>query len=277
MLSVTGKTACKKLRMTKRLAGVKETLPHIDIGTGEPALVMMHYFGGSAREWAQVADALAEQYRCVAVDMPGFGAANCWQGFSVEQMVTDVKALMENLNLKRCILVGHSMSGKVAITLAAARPAGLEGLILVAPSPPSPEPMSEKDRRNMLEGYGKRSAAEATVNKITARPLPPELFDMAVEDDLLSSAAAWAAWLEHGSREDLSRQVGVLDLPALVVAGEKDPVLPAPIQNRDVLPHLSRGRLEIVPDSGHLIPPEQPAALASLITAFCRTRAAAHT
>jgi pimeloyl-ACP methyl ester carboxylesterase len=248
----------------------------MDLGAGEPALVLMHYFGGSAREWAQVADILAEKHQCFAVDMPGFGAANQRQGFSVEDMVADLKALVEGLNLKRYILVGHSMSGKVAITLAASQPAGLEGLILAAPSPPSPEPMSDKDRHDMLQGYGKRSAAEATVKKITAHPLPPALFNMAVEDNLLSSAAAWTAWLKHGSREDLSRQVGVLDLPALVVAGEKDPVLPAPIQTRDVLPHLSQGRLEIVPDSGHLIPLEQPAALSSLITGFCGTLAASH-
>ena len=248
---------------------MKATLPHIDVGNGEPALVMMHYFGGSAREWTQVADALARQHQCFAVDMPGFGAANEWQGFSVEEMVADVKALVESLNLKRYILVGHSMSGKVAITLAATRPAGLAALILVAPSPPSPEPMSDKDRRDMLQGYSKRKVAEETVTKITGHPLPPDLYELAVEDNLRSSAAAWAAWLEQGSREDLSRQVGVLNVPALVVAGEKDPVLPAPIQTRDVLPHLAHGRLEIVSESGHLIPLERPAALASLITDFC--------
>lgn len=248
---------------------MKAVLPYIDAGAGEPALVMMHYFGGSAREWTQVTDALAGQHHCFAVDMPGFGAANQWQGFSVEEMVADVKTLVESLHLKSYILVGHSMSGKVAITLAATRLAGLAALILVAPSPPSPEPMSEKDRYNMLQGYGKRKAAEETVTKITGHSLLPNLYELAVEDNLRSSAAAWTAWLEHGSREDLSRQVGVLDLPALVVAGEKDPVLPAPIQTRDVLPHLAHGRLEIVPESGHLIPLEQPAALAALITDFC--------
>ena len=126
----------------------------------------------------------------------------------------------------------------------------------------------------MLQGYSKRKAAEETVTKITGHPLPPDLYELAVEDNLRSSANAWAAWLEYGSREDLSRQVGVLNLPALVVAGEKDPVLPAPIQTRDVLPHLAHGRLEIVSESGHLIPLEQPAALASLITDFCDHSAA---
>ena len=243
----------------------------MDHGVGEPALVMMHYFGGSAREWTGVTEAIAGHYRCIAVDMPGFGAANQWQGFTVEEMVADIKALVENLNVGRYVLVGHSMSGKVAITLAATRPKGLESLILVAPSPPSAEPMSEKGRLQMLEGYGKRKAAEETVKTITGRPLPPNLNELAVEDNLVSSAAAWTAWLEHGSREDLSRQVGVLDLPSLVIAGEKDPVLPAPVQTRLVLPHLAGGRLQIVPESGHLIPLEQPAALSSMIAAFCGT------
>ena len=84
--------------------------------------------------------------------------------------------------------------------------------------------------------------------------------------------AAWVAWLEHGSREDWSERVGILDLPTLIVAGEKDTSLGSEIQQRDVLPHFSNARLVTVPASGHLIPMEKPEELAAIVTAFAQSR-----
>lgn len=245
-------------------------IPASDHGSNSPALVFLHYFGGSRHEWTEVIDGLAVEYRCLAADLPGFGGAAALTGFSVEEMVDSVAGLIQSRELSRFILVGHSMSGKVAMVLASRSLAGLEGLILVASSPPSPEPMSEQDRQNTLLNHGDRSSAEQLMGKITAKPLPAPLFEQAVGDNLRSSAAAWAAWLEYGSREDWSARVGILAIPALVVTGDDDPILPASVQKRFTLPHLSNAKMVGVPGSGHLVPLEAPTTLRLLILDFVR-------
>ena len=89
-------------------------LPVRTSGAGHPALVMMHFLGGSAREWDEVSAILCPRFQCIAVDLPGFGAAAEIPGYSVEHMADAVADLLGHLRLERYILIGHSMSGKVA-------------------------------------------------------------------------------------------------------------------------------------------------------------------
>ncbi|WP_342342641.1 alpha/beta hydrolase, partial [Escherichia coli] len=71
-------------------------------------------------------------------------------GYSIEDLARDAEGVISALELKRYILVGHSMGGKVAQLMASRQPEGLEGLVLIAPSLPSPMLLSseERDRRH---------------------------------------------------------------------------------------------------------------------------------
>jgi len=121
-------------------------------GAGPPVtIVLLHHFGGSARTWDPMIDHLRAELDCVAPDLRGFGAAHAFAGpYTVDQYADDVARLVDRLALERFVLVGHSMGGKIALALAARRPAGLASLVLLAPSPPAPEPMSEEDRSAAL-------------------------------------------------------------------------------------------------------------------------------
>ncbi len=134
----------------------------------------------------------------------------------------------------RFVLVGHSMGGKIA-SLVAARTLdgssglfGLAGVVLLAGSPPSPEPMGDDARAQMLSwaragiaGDGHLATADARtfIDDNVGAPLSPENDDRALSDVLRSAAEAWLAWFERGSREDRAAEVGILDVPALIVAG----------------------------------------------------------
>ncbi|KQM28833.1 hypothetical protein ASE57_02955 [Sphingomonas sp. Leaf11] len=80
-----------------------------------------------------------------------------------------------------------------------------------------------------------------------------------------SRPAKWTGWLERGSREDWSRQVGSLPIPALIVAGAENGDLGEVAQRRLNLPQYPAGRVEVVADAAHLIPLEQPDRPAALI------------
>ena len=80
----------------------------------KPTVVLLHFLGGSAREWREVTALLAERFRCVAIDLPGFGDAADAPGYGVAAMADVVAEAIRAENPPRWILVGHSMGAKVA-------------------------------------------------------------------------------------------------------------------------------------------------------------------
>lgn len=236
-----------------------------------PALIFLHYFGGSSRSWTEVIARLAPLYDCHALDLRGFGEsdAQAQKGYSVGDYADHVAASISESNVESYVLIGHSMGGKIALALAARRPMNLRSLVLLAPSPPTPEPIPEAERRRLLISHGDRRAAEETLGKITARPLPAQLFRWCIEDQLRCSHAAWRAWLEHGSREDISAGVTRIDVPVLVAAGEKDEPLTADFLRHEVVRRIAGARLVTLPDAAHLLPLESAAAVADLIVDQC--------
>lgn len=245
--------------------------------TQAPALLLLHYFGGSARSWDALAARLGPARRCVAADMRGFGDDRSGGPYGVETYADDAAALAAGLG--RFVLVGHSMGGKVATALAARRPPGLVGLVLVAPSPPCPEPMTDAARDSLRASFGSPEGAARTARAISARAddgpgFDPAVFDRIVADHLRASRPAWDAWLDEGSREDIAPLAGRVAVPVLVVAGADDAALGPEVQRRLTLPRLPGGshppgaRMETVPGSRHLVPLDAPDALAGLIGAF---------
>lgn len=239
-----------------------------------PTLIFLHALGASRSEWEQVV-ALLPAYHCVALDLPGFGDRPLADETDVARLADWVADEIDKRQLTTTILVGHSMGGKI-VTLVAARAVsgetGLEsvrGAVLVAASPLVPEPMDEDRRAEMISWFAERlptrENAAMFVDGNTANPLPEASRKQAMADLLRSEPEAWLAWLEHGSREDWSAEVGQIDLPAMIIAGAQDGDLGEAAQRRLNLPRYKDAQIEVVADAAHLIPYEQPQALAALI------------
>ena len=236
-----------------------------------PALLLLHYFGGSGRSWDALAARLGPARRCVAPDMRGFGANHLGGPYAVGDYADDAAALATGL--EPFLLVGHSMGGKVAVALAARRPPGLAGVVLVAPSPPCPEPMTDDARASLRASFGGQEGAAQTARAISAKAaagpaFDPAVFERVVADHMRADRPAWDAWLDTGSREDVTALAGQVSVPVLVVAGVDDAALGSDVQRRLTLPRLPSARMETVPGSRHLVPLDQPGALARLIEAF---------
>jgi pimeloyl-ACP methyl ester carboxylesterase len=245
----------------------------------------LHFLGGSAREWHAVARALDGEVQCTGIDLPGFGGAAAVPGYDVAAMAEHVAgAIRAAAPAGRWFLAGHSMGAKVAAALARritdgeeALP-GLAGLVLLAGSPPSPEPMAEERRKDMLgwfRGDAASSAAEAArFIDANATRLPAADRALAEQDVLRMNPAAWRAWLDAGSKEDWSDRIGTLPLPALVLAGADDADLGPEAQRRLNLPHYARAELVVLPGAKHLLPLEAGAEVAALIRRFVAAGAA---
>ena len=106
------------------------------VGSGPP-LVVLHGLFGSSGNWRGVARALACTHTIVSVDLRNHGASPWTDSMDYVEMAEDVLQLIDRLELKRPMVMGHSMGGKVAMALALRHPARIAGLIVFDIAPVS--------------------------------------------------------------------------------------------------------------------------------------------
>jgi pimeloyl-ACP methyl ester carboxylesterase len=247
------------------------TLHVEELGTGDPSLVFLHYYGGSSRTWKHVTARLAPRFRTIAIDHRGWGESDSpAEGYGLVDLAADAEGVIAALGLQRYVLVGHSMGGKVAQLMASRQPIGLAGLILVAPSPPSPMVMPAQAREMLAGAYATRETVQAAIDTIlTAGPLSAEDREQVIEDSLRGAPPAKVAWPKFTSLEDIAAEVGGIDVPTLVIAGALDRVDPPVRLRTEMLPRIPQAVLRVLPNTGHLSMLESPAAVATLIADFC--------
>ena len=241
----------------------------VDTGSGDPTLIFLHYWGGSARTWASTVRLLEPKFRCIAYDQRGWGSSDApSDGYHLKNLADDAYLLIQTLGMKQYVLVGHSMGGKVAQLLASQRPVGLEALVLVAPASPFPQHIPEEARQAQLHAYDSRETALAAIDFLTVRRPDDATVEQLLQDSLAGSPAAKQAWPTIAAYEDISCQVNNIAVPTLLLVGDQDRQDPVELQRRETLPSIANARLEIVPDCGHLIPIDQPAAMATAVASF---------
>jgi pimeloyl-ACP methyl ester carboxylesterase len=159
------------------------------------------------------------------------------------------------------------MGGKVAQIVAAARPAGLVGLVLVGSGPAKPAAAVTPEYQEALShAYDSDESIAASRDHIlTATPLSDDLKAQIVADSRACTPAARVEWPLHGIIQDITREARNVAVPVLVIAGEHDHVEPVEVLRTNLLPYLARAEFQIIPQSGHLIPLEAPADLALLL------------
>ncbi len=245
-------------------------LSYSDTRNGKKTLIFLHYFGGSSRTWQPVIERLGAEFRCIALDLRGWGNSDAPPSggeCGVAEMAEDVAALAAQLGLAEYGLVGHSMGGKVAQCFAAGTPGGLARLLLAAPSPLSPEPMTAQARAALRAAWGNPDAARETLAQIACLSLSAETAEGVVADNLRASRTAWEAWADLGSREDLSALAPQIAVPTFVLSGTGDPVLSPEVLTREVAGRIPGASLTTVPGAGHLLPLEAPDAVADWLRA----------
>ncbi|MGB3780327.1 MAG: alpha/beta hydrolase [Tunicatimonas sp.] len=230
------------------------------MSTDLPVLVFLHYFGGAARSWQWVMERLANDHRCVALNLPGFGGTDPLNSPSIAGMANYVRQETERLGLADFTLLGHSMGGKIALQVAAddaPRDQRVRQLILIAPSPPTVERMPEDEKERMLH-HPDRDEAETTVENATRQTLSAECRTVAVETQLEIDEATWRWWLQKGMNHSIADQVGQINIPITVLASDDDPVIDRETIQQEVMKVLPEANLIRTQGVGHLLPLEDP-------------------
>lgn len=228
-------------------------------------LVFLHYFGGSAQSWQWVIPLLQKDYHCVTLNLPGFGGEPALPEPSIGAFTSFITQKLEAMNLESFVLVGHSMSGKIAVDMAANDPNfAIRQLILVAPSPPTTEQISEENKQQMLD-HPNRQQAENTVKTITLKPVTEEQRELIIQNNLEADPQIWNWWVLEGSGHSIAEDAAHLFLPITILASEDDPAISFESILEECMPHLPDAKLVTIKGVGHLSPIEVPEWLAGEI------------
>jgi sigma-B regulation protein RsbQ len=234
-------------------------------GNEGEVLVFLHYFGGSAQSWKWVAEKLSDDYRCIAINLPGFGGAPAMEKLSIQDFAAYVQEELKSLEIKSYTLIGHSMGGKIAMQIAANASRGsVQQLILVAPSPPTTEPMPQDEKERMLH-HPDRQEAEKTVKGAVKQTLTEDQYRLAVNTQLVIDQATWRWWLLEGMDNSIAERIKPLELPITVLASKDDPVMTSDVIEQRVMQVLDGAKLVTTQKVGHLSPLEVPDWIAAQI------------
>lgn len=223
----------------------------------KPHLVFLHYFGGAAESWKWTIDALKETFDCTAINFPRFGNTEALKERTILNYAKYVLEKIKTNHSQNCVLIGHSMGGKIALQAAALdTEKRIAQLILIAPSPPTTEPMKEEEKERMLQQN--REQAEITVQKSTGIELDPEKFKLGVETQLMEDHQTWKWWIEEGMAHSILDQISLIQTPITVLSSTEEPVMTPEVIQERVMQHLPNARFIKTTKIGHLIPMEAP-------------------
>ncbi|MFD9454417.1 alpha/beta fold hydrolase [Streptomyces sp. NPDC059985] len=251
-------------------------------GRAAPAVLLIMGSGSKGRAWHlhQVPALVAAGLRVITFDNRGIAPSDeCAGGFGVADLVADTAALIEELRLGPCQVVGTSMGAYVAQELALARPELVDRLVLMATRGRADAVRSALSRAE-IELYDTDVRLPASYEAVieAMQMLSPTTLD----DD--QRARDWLDLLEltrasgPGSRAHLGITVGSdrrtayrdIRVPTRVIAFEDDLISP-PRLGREVAEAIPGAEFEVLPDCGHYGYLEQPEAVNKSLIGFLRT------
>jgi pimeloyl-ACP methyl ester carboxylesterase len=241
----------------------KETGPQ-----GAPALLLLHGFGSSLQAWDDWSLKLEQKYRLIRLDLPGFGltGASPANDYSEEKDLAILTHFVDKLGLEKFSVVGHSMGGKMAWSLAASQPERVQALVLMAPDGfPETKDIGTKPYevpaimgliKYVLPKYLVRKSIEPAFSDADA------LNDALVNRyfDMLRAPGVRGAILERSNQTiytDPVPRLKAIKAPTLLIWGEQDQMIPS-TNAQSYANVLSNSTTVLIPKLGHLLQEEQP-------------------
>ena len=245
---------------------------YVDRGTG-PVVVLLHGFVGSADYWERIVPLLERHFRCIVPDLLGHGLSDAPDGlYTIEQMADGVLQLLDELNIDRVVLLGHSMGGYTALSFAERYPERLSAFGLIhsmalpddAAGREKRTAVAERVRREGVGPFAEQSAPNWFAPE-NAKSMHAELERViGIGRETKPEGAAGAA-LAMRERPDRTGVIRDSKLPVLLVAGSEDGIAPP---DKAFAAENGRTTRHIIEGVGHMSLFEAPQELARHIASF---------
>jgi len=257
-------------------------LHYVCQGSGKP-VVLLHGNAGFLQDYAMgVVEQLTQNYRVYAFDRPGHGYSD--RPNQVATPLVQVQLLrgaLQELDLEKPLLVGHSWSGTLVLAYALQYPDEISGIVLLSalayeftdvPLPPA----------RIAQAPALDTLLKFVPSVLLGRVLVKQILDGAFfpapvpEDYLRAAQALWTRPSQakatfqdsttiQSTMDNLSPRYSEIRLPVIIVKGNADSFVAAK-QNSDLLhSRIAHSQLVVLPDTGHAIPQTQPQAVVDAI------------
>jgi pimeloyl-ACP methyl ester carboxylesterase len=260
-----------------------------------PPFVLIHGLGGCARHWQAVMPALAQRRRAIALDLPGFGASEPAIGpVSLDELADVAAEVLDLLELRPVLLVGHSFAGPLALRLAARRPELVAGLVVVGGAVLQfsallglhdvPRYLRARPRETFaiaaeVLGAGlplptrarEAIAGSATLRRLSLWPYVrhPAALSRESATLLLAGAGARGVWptVRAIAGSDPLEGIDAVRCPMLSLAGARDLIVPL-ADTRELQRAAPQARTVVFEGCGHMAMLERPEEFAGELLAF---------
>ncbi len=236
-----------------------------------PLLVFVNSLGTDLRIWDEVVSHFASRYRCLTYDKRGHGLSDTPPGpYSLDDHLSDLEGLLDHCGAGKLALIGVSVGGMIAQGFALRAPGRLVGQVLCDTAPRIGNATFWNARMDAVTQGGVAAIADATMER---------WFSPGFRSSRPVELAGWRNLLLRSDRQgyvstcatlrdtDLSGDIGSIDRPTLVVAGDADLATPVELV-RACADAIPGARFEVMAGVGHIPSIEQPAALADIINRF---------
>jgi 3-oxoadipate enol-lactonase len=237
-----------------------------EAGSG-PLVLFLHGLGTTRTGFDPQLAALAPGYRCVAWDMPGYGASPApAAGLSFPLLADAVAGLIDALGEPDAHLAGLSLGGQIALHTALRHPARVRSLALLDSSPAfgldgtDPEEWKRRRLGALDAGETPATVAEPVLRSIMAPGVADGAVAAAAASMARISADGLRAAVEFLPTHDVRERLGEIAAPALVLVGDQDEETPLAyaVALADGIPGAT---LQIIPGAGHVSNLEAPEAV----------------
>jgi len=229
---------------------------YLQHGTGQPAVVLIHGFGGNLNNWMFNHEPLADDKAVYAVELPGHGQSSKDVGDgSLASLVQTVHDWLDAVGIEQAHLVGHSLGGAIAVNLAHRESARVRSCTLIASVGLGAEIDAE-----FIEGVvqaSRRKQLKPHLEKLFADPgqatrqLVDDLLKFKRLDGVQQALQAIAKQMIRQGRQanDLREQFQQLTLPTQVLWGQEDRIIPVS-HAKELSPTTT---VEVFPNCGHMV------------------------
>ncbi|MDF3147582.1 MULTISPECIES: alpha/beta fold hydrolase [unclassified Streptomyces] len=234
-------------------------------------LVFVHGWTANRHRWDHQVAHFAEQRRVVRLDLRGHGESSGSGVPTIADLAKDVLALLDHLKIERFVIIGHSMGGMTAQTIALAHPERVERMVLVD----SIGKMAYSRGRALLMAASTLAPFKLFVAANIQRAFAPGYPREEVRAHIRASAETprEVVMTLYGAMRafDVLDRVGEIDAPTLIVHGYHDIQLPVAQMLR--MAKAYPDAVVRILDAGHELPVEKPAELTLALDRFLADRA----